>query len=278
MLTDHSKTAIAQIVFYVPAILAAAVLLFHRHGRPRQAWIILQVFCLIRVACAIVTILYENTPTSVGLYIAALILLNAGLLPLIAATIGLLRIIIVYEIKNNKTLGLPMSVSRFLFIVGIALIIAGGSLTGNYKDADSVKTGHTLTKAGYIVVAVFMASLVLIQSHFWRQYDNLSRPCRTVLKGMGLAIPFIIVRIAWLFLSIYHPDDKRWSNLGGDIGPFVVMAALMEYIVVCIYIATGFMIPATKGVTRSDDQELEQDQRAGDGSSQYGKLHSLERA
>jgi hypothetical protein len=150
---------------------------------------------LVRVACAIVTILYENTPTSVGLYIAALILLNAGLLPLIAATIGLLRIMyvhlqtrweysnsfsIVYETKNNKTLGLPMSVSRFLFIVGIALIIAGGSLTGNYKDADSVKTGHTLTKAGYIVVAVFMASLVLIQSHFWRQYDSLSRPCRTV--------------------------------------------------------------------------------------------------
>lgn len=46
MLTDHSKVAIAQIVFYIPAIVAAGVLLFHRHGRPRQAWIILQVFCL----------------------------------------------------------------------------------------------------------------------------------------------------------------------------------------------------------------------------------------
>ncbi|GIK06695.1 hypothetical protein Aspvir_002345 [Aspergillus viridinutans] len=278
MLTDHSKVAIAQIVFYVPAIVAAAVLLFHRHGRPRQAWIILQVFCLIRVACAIVTILYENTPTSVGLYIAALILLNAGLLPLIAATIGLLRIIIVYELKNNKTLNMPMSISRLLFIVGIALIIAGGSLTGNYTDADSVKTGRTLTKAAYIVVAVFMAGLVLIQWYFWRQCASLSRASRTVLKSMALAIPFIIVRIAWLFLSIYHPDDKRWSNLGGDIGPFVVMAALMEYIIVCIYIGTGFMIPATKGVTRDGDQELEQAERAGEGSSQYGKLHSPERA
>jgi hypothetical protein len=99
-----------------------------------------------------------------------------------------------------------------------------------------------------------------------------------VLKGMGLAVPFIVVRIAWLFLSIYHPDDKRWSNLGGDIGAFVVMAALMEYIVVCIYIGTGFMIPATKGLTRAGDQELEQNGPAGEGSSQDGKLHSLERA
>ncbi|KAF4172293.1 hypothetical protein CNMCM8694_001625 [Aspergillus lentulus] len=279
MLTDHAKVAIAQIVFYVPAVIAAAVLLFHRHGRPRQAWIILQVFCLIRIACAIVTILYENSPSSVGLYIAALILLNAGLLPLIAATIGLLRIIIVYEFKNNnKGLHLPMSISRFLFIAGIALIIAGGSLAGDYTDADSVKTGRTLTKAGYIVVAVFMAGLVLIQWNFWRQYASLSRASQTVLKGMGLAVPFIVVRIAWLFLSIYHPDDKRWSNLTGDIGAFVVMTALMEYIVVCIYIGTGFMIPATKGVTRSSDQELEQNGPAGGESNQYGKLHSLERA
>jgi hypothetical protein len=91
-----------------------------------------------------------------------------------------------------------------------------------------------------------------------------------VLKGMGLAVPFIVVRIAWLFLSIYHPDDKRWSNLSGDIGAFVVMAALMEYIVVCIYIGTGFMIPATKGVTRTGDQELEQNVPAGEGSANTG--------
>lgn len=73
---------------------------------------------------------------------------------------------------------------------------------------------------------------------------------------MGLAVPFIVVRIAWLFLSIYHPDDARWSNLSGDIGPFVVMTALMEYVVVCIYLGTGFMIPATKGVSYTAcDQE-----------------------
>ncbi|RHZ58991.1 hypothetical protein CDV55_102304 [Aspergillus turcosus] len=254
MLTDHSKVAIAQIVFYIPAVVAAGVLLFHRHGRPRQAWIILQVFCLIRLACAIVTILSENSPNNVGLYIATLILLNAGLLPLIGATIGLLRIIICYDFENKKSL--PISVSRFLFIAGISLIIAGGSLAGDYTNAGSVSTGNTLTKAGYIVVAVFMACLVLLQANFWRQYERLSRASRTVLKGMGLAVPFIVVRIAWLFLSIYHPDDAKWSNLSGDIGPFVVMTALMEYIVVCIYLGTGFMIPATKGVSyAARDQE-----------------------
>lgn len=56
-------------------------------------------------------------------------------------------------------------------------------------------------------------------------------------------MPFVIVRIAYLFLSVYHTSDHRWNDLSGAIGPFVVMVLLMEYIVVCIYIVTGFAIP-----------------------------------
>lgn len=56
-------------------------------------------------------------------------------------------------------------------------------------------------------------------------------------------MPFIVVRITYLFLSVYQPSDSRWNDLSGAIGPFVVMVLLMEYIVVCIYIATGFAIP-----------------------------------
>lgn len=52
MLNDHSKVGIALIIFYVPAILLAAWLLFHRHAhgkgndRPRLAWIVLLIFSL----------------------------------------------------------------------------------------------------------------------------------------------------------------------------------------------------------------------------------------
>ncbi|KKK19518.1 hypothetical protein ARAM_003495 [Aspergillus rambellii] len=248
MLTDHSKVAIAQIIFYIPVIVLAAILLFYRHGPPRLPWYILQIFCAVRVACGVVVILYENSPKSVNLYIAALVLLNAGLLPLIGATLGLLRLIIFYDFQSNKSLNLPMILSRILFLIGIALVISGGSVMGNTTEANSLTTGRALTKDGYIVVAIFMAVLIVFQGYFWTQYSRLSRPSVTILKGIALAVPFLIVRISWLFLSIYHPDDPRWSNLDGDIGPFVVMTAVMEYIVVWIYIGTGFMIPATKRV------------------------------
>lgn len=56
-------------------------------------------------------------------------------------------------------------------------------------------------------------------------------------------MPFIIVRITYLFLSVYRPSDEKWNILSGAVGPFVAMVLLMEYVVVGIYIVTGFSIP-----------------------------------
>lgn len=109
MLNVRTKLGIAEIVFYIPAIVVAAYLLFLRHGKPRMAWILLFVFSLsktlkarfavhatnirlVRLAGGIVLILWSFHPNNVGLIIATLALLGAGVFPLIVATLGLLRI------------------------------------------------------------------------------------------------------------------------------------------------------------------------------------------
>lgn len=49
MLNEHSKVSIAQIVFYGPAVIAAAVLLVFRRalrGLPRYPWFVLTLFTL----------------------------------------------------------------------------------------------------------------------------------------------------------------------------------------------------------------------------------------
>lgn len=45
MFNAHSKASVAQIAFYVPALILAAVLR-RRHGRPRMPWVILALFCI----------------------------------------------------------------------------------------------------------------------------------------------------------------------------------------------------------------------------------------
>lgn len=49
-------------------------------------------FYVVRLAGGILVILFENNPKSNGLLIATLILLNVGVFPCIAATIGLINI------------------------------------------------------------------------------------------------------------------------------------------------------------------------------------------
>ncbi|KAL2051291.1 hypothetical protein ABVK25_008343 [Lepraria finkii] len=93
MLNSHSKTGIAQIVFYVPVIAVATFLVAFRHGRPRIAWVLLLLFSLLRLAGGIIVILLVNNPDSVGLTTAALALLSTGVFPLVVATLGLLRIL-----------------------------------------------------------------------------------------------------------------------------------------------------------------------------------------
>ncbi|RJE23297.1 hypothetical protein PHISCL_04371 [Aspergillus sclerotialis] len=242
MLNDHSKASIAQIVFYAPA-LALAVILRHRHGRPRMPWVILSLFCIIRIACGIVVILHENKPRDVGLIVASFILLNAGVFPLIAATIGFLRIVTAMDIKSNSKLRSALIFTRILFLAGAVLLIAGGSLVANYKNQSDMSTGMKLVKAGYVVIVVFIACLLGFQAVFSSRRNVLSPSSLTVLKGILAAMPFIAVRITYLFLSVYHPSDDRWNDLSGAIGPFVVMVLLMEYVVVGIYITTGFLIP-----------------------------------
>lgn len=63
---------------------------------------------------------------------------------------------------------------------------------------------------------------------------------------MALAMPFIIVRITYLFLSVFQSSDPKWSDLTGWVVPFLLMGLLMEYAVVCIYISTGFIIPGRR--------------------------------
>ncbi|OJJ50108.1 hypothetical protein ASPZODRAFT_1104533 [Penicilliopsis zonata CBS 506.65] len=254
MLNDHSKASIAQIIFYIPTVILALHLLYRRHGRPRLAWYILSIFCMIRVACGIVVLLYENKPTSTGLLVASIILLNAGVFPLIGATIGLIRIITYRDYNENSSIRQGLRLARLLFLTGIVVVIVGGSLEGSSTTSTAL-TGTKLAKAGYIILVVFIAVLLVFQVYFWVHLSQLSEPSRKVLRSISLAMPFIVIRLTYLFLSVFTTDEK-WNELFGETAPYVIMALMMEYIVVVIYLATGFIIPSSRGVKEGINEQV----------------------
>jgi uncharacterized membrane protein len=72
------------------------------------------------------------------------------------------------------------------------------------------------------------------------------------------AIPFFVVRLVYALLTVFSTDTATWSALTGSIAPFVVMGLLMEYIVVGVYLYTGYTIPVGDDIhsnTYAYDQE-----------------------
>ncbi|KAL4785949.1 hypothetical protein BJX76DRAFT_346557 [Aspergillus varians] len=250
MFGPHSKLSVAQIVFYIPVTVIAMYLACYRHKRPRMAWIILTFFSLIRITAGILVIVWEKHPKT-GTMVASIIFLNAGVFPLIAATLGFIRIITARERNMSRQLRLCLRVSRVLFIVGIGLAVGGGALEGS-DTASDVLIGIKLVKAGYIVVVVFVGCLLAMQVYFWTLRSWLSDTSRTILKATAIATPFIIVRITYLFLSVFDVSDLRWNDLVGPVAPFITMGLLMEYSVVCIYLVTGFVIPSWRNIKESE--------------------------
>lgn len=68
-----------------------------------------------------------------------------------------------------------------LFISGLAILIAGGCLQGSDSMHD-VATGTKLVRAGYCIVAVFVAFVLSFQVFFWSKKRMLS--CTSALVSV----------------------------------------------------------------------------------------------
>jgi len=140
---------------------------------------------------------------------------------------------------------------RLLFLAGIALLIAGSVLIGNYNNADDVKTGLKLAKAGYIEIAFIIAIVLAFDIFFWSRLKSLSHTSRRLLMATTISIPFLVVRITYACLGVFQTGAKatRWSPLYGSIAAVVVMHSIIEYIVVVIYVSVGvFVAPIGKNL------------------------------
>lgn len=78
------------------------------------------------------------------------------------------------DFHYNKILAKTMICSRLLFLAGVAVLIAGGSLQGS-DDLDDQKTGTKLVRIGYCIVTVFVGFLLALQIFFWSRKSQLNR-------------------------------------------------------------------------------------------------------
>ncbi|KAJ6780935.1 hypothetical protein PWT90_09183 [Aphanocladium album] len=261
MINAHTSAAIAQVVFYAPMV-PAVIYLFSRNARirPRMAWWPLIPFSLFRLAGGIVTILAEKKTGSEGLWIAALILLNVGVVPLIVASLGMTRLIIQDNHASKPTYEKLGKLLRLTFIAAILLLAAGGGTA-----SVSARVSRALTLAGYVVFAVELALLTGVQVWFLQSRDALLPSSRTMLTAALAAAPLLAVRTAYGLLEVagqMSDDDggsssssSLWNPLTGSAVAFALMALLPEYLVLVGWVLMGYSIPPRREVGRSLDGE-----------------------
>jgi hypothetical protein len=56
---------------------------------------------------------------------------------------------------------------RAFFMVGIATLITGSALIGNYKSSKSVSLGLKLAKAGYVIIASVLSTIFAVSVVLW---------------------------------------------------------------------------------------------------------------
>ncbi|KND94044.1 hypothetical protein TOPH_00926 [Tolypocladium ophioglossoides CBS 100239] len=255
MMDAHTALGIAQIVFYVPMV-PLAIYLMVRNGkiRPRMAWWPLIPFSLMRLAGGAIIIALEKDPDNLGLIIAAIILLNVGVIPLIVADLGLTRVILMDNFSHNPHSNRIGSLLRAAFVIATALLSAGGAL-GSQTSSDTRSIGHALTLAGYVIFAVELVTLTGMQLYFWTRRSEFLPSSHRVLIGSLIASPFIMVRTIYGILEVVFQNDRatKWNPVYGSAVTFALMALLMEYIALCLYLFTGYSIPPGRGLAASRD-------------------------
>ncbi|KAK1246021.1 hypothetical protein MKX07_005090 [Trichoderma sp. CBMAI-0711] len=185
-------------------------------------------------------------------YSAAILLLNVGVVPLIIATLGFVRIIALTGLMRGA------------LAIAICLLVAGGAIS-SFDTPFEIYLSRTLTLVGYIVFAAMHVVLIFFMGFYWRRKDTLlpsSRICpltTKILRGGLLAAPFLIIRTVFGLLEVALQDSvsSPFNPVTGNAVAFALMALLPEYVVVLAHLYTGFSIAPDRGVVAREGVEEE---------------------
>lgn len=253
-LPETSRLAIADIVFYIPALILSIILVV-RHGFDRQlGWIFLTFLALIRLIGNSEEIA-ANAQHSNGLFIAAAVLNGLGLGPLLLAMIGMLKrveqAVSRTRVNANRSL-LQVAPARFLNLSRIALLVAlilaaVGSAKLYSSDRSEHSQGITLARAGIVILLVLFLGLVgvttVFASSIFRGREPVNIGERRILYAVIASVPFLAVRLLYSLLVFFDTTSSTFTLRGGNIWVRSFMSVAEEWITVILYLAAGLAAP-----------------------------------
>ncbi|KAL8848718.1 MAG: hypothetical protein Q9221_006262 [Calogaya cf. arnoldii] len=253
-LPGTSRLAIADIVFYTPALILS-IIIITRHGFKRRfGWIFLTFLALIRLIGNSEEIA-ANAQHSNGLFIAAAVLNALGLGPLLLVMIGMLKRVdqvVSQDRANPNRSPLHAAPARFLnlcrILLLVALILAAiGSMKLYSSDLSQHSGGITLARAGIIIFLLLFLGLAgvttALVSHTFRRCELINIGERRMLCAVIASVPFIAVRLLYSLLVFFDTTSSTLTLQGGNVWVRSFKSVAEEWVTVILYLAAGQAAP-----------------------------------
>ncbi len=230
--------SIAEIIVY-SFYLVGGIYLCIKHGVSRTAGFrFLVILALARLIGASMLLATLGDATNKRLYIGWAVTNGVGLGPLILMILGLLSRVFDAMDGNGRTVLPPRygRIVQILMIVAIILVIVGGMRSDYHTNGASITVDYnTISRAGMglmiVVTVAIVAQLAIATVYLNRIPTGESR----ILPAVAVALPFVIVRLAYGCLTILgNKHSSIWVYLGTSV--------LMEFIICLIVEIVGFSL------------------------------------
>lgn len=216
---------------------------------PRKSsfgWLFICIFALCRLTCAAVQLATLQWPGNFRLYVAVEILTNVGISRLILAIMSML--LAVHRSMGTRAgqrllpTGLNM-LGHGLVVLAVVLAIVGiTSLPRADFIADAeLQAPKTLT-AAFSLFLVIDSGVLLVTLALWFPYGDVARAEGRLLVATALSMPFLLVRIVYICLTVLGHSPK-FQLVGGSPTALLCMVFLMEAAIVISYEACGLTLP-----------------------------------
>jgi len=239
--------SVFELIIYFPALILAAIVC-SRHGFGRSSgFVFTLILCLVRIigACCQLATYSSN---SVGLEEAVIILDSIGISPLLLATLGLLSRCVDSVGHSSSTIvrTLQFRILQLIITIGLILCIVGGTSS---TSSTGVYTPQGTTKAGLILYVFGFVAILVIAIMTLHKLGGVSSDERWLVWAVLIALPLILVRLAYSLTSVFA-HDHNFNLVTGSVAIHVVMAILEEMAVVLIYLAVGWKVDTVAAADR----------------------------
>ncbi|KAK9478640.1 hypothetical protein V1514DRAFT_330635 [Lipomyces japonicus] len=237
--------------------------------RKQGGWVYLILFLVLRItSCVLVIVLELTSNPTIGLVVAQVTLTAIALTPLLSAAIGFLK----SAAKFGTGQDLPrffvyaLRLSKLALLAAIVIgIIAGSDLANGAESVSSANNGRYLTKVSALILLGVFVSICVYTAWFLSHGNSLGH-FRTIVIGVGLSLPFFLVRIIYSILSAFTLSGSgyfsggvanKFNTINGSWPIYLVMAVLSQFFITVILFIAGVAMQKDIPQRYQNEQDLE---------------------